>query len=65
MMSRFHVAIYNENENKFVIVASCDDINNVIEEYGKEALIRGMKRTMILEQLDVTVDANVTVLNNE
>ena len=65
MMERFHVATYNEIEKKFVIVASYDDINDVVEDYGREVLTRGTKRTMLLEQLDVNVKVDVTVLRND
>lgn len=64
-MERFHVAIWNESEKKFVIVAGYDDIKDVVEDYGKEVLTRGTKRVMLLEQLDVTVEARVTLLRNE
>lgn len=65
MMSKFHVAIYNEHEKKFVIVSQYDDIKDVIKDYGKEVVIRGTKKVMLLEQRDVNIDINVTVLRNE
>jgi hypothetical protein len=65
IMEKFHVATYDENEKKFVIVDSYDNISHAIKEYGIELLTRGASRTMLLKRLDVNIEANVTVLNNE